>query len=106
MTSTENIVKENIVKEKINEELIIKLSKYGYLQYQLTNKKISEDSIERYYNHFKDKFIKNQEDIFWGFVSSHQDLSEEFIDKYADKVKWKKISVNQKLSESFIEESL
>ncbi len=28
-----------IVKENINEELIIKLSKYTYLEYQLRNKK-------------------------------------------------------------------
>ncbi len=53
-----------IVKENINEELIIKLSKYSYLEYQLRKKKISEEVIERYYNHFKDKFIKNREDIF------------------------------------------
>ncbi len=70
-----------IDKKNINEELIIKLSKYSYLEYQLRNKKISEESIERYYNHFKDKITKHQEDIFWGYVSTHQKLSEEFIKK-------------------------
>ncbi len=38
-----------IVKENINEELIIKLSKRLNI-----NKKISEEDIEQYYNHFKD----------------------------------------------------
>jgi ribosomal protein S17E len=91
-----------IVKENINEEVIIKLSKYTYLEYQLRHKKISEEVIERYYNHFKDKFIKNQEDIFWGYVSAYQVLSEKFMEKYADKIKWRKISENQDLSKDFI----
>jgi len=33
----------------------------------------------------------------------HQELSEEFIEKFKDKVNWSAISIYQKLSEEFIE---
>jgi hypothetical protein len=39
----------------------------------------------------------------WGKISSHQNLSEEFIEEFADKVDWVYISSYQKLSEKFIE---
>ncbi len=39
----------------------------------------------------------------WIFISMYQKLSEEFIEKYKDKVDWCWISLHQKLSEKFIE---
>ena len=42
-------------------------------------------------------------DINWVYISKYQKLSEEFIEKYNDKVDWSRISSNQKLSEEFIE---
>jgi len=39
----------------------------------------------------------------WGWVSEYQKLSEEFIEKYSNKVYWFYISRFQKLSEEFIE---
>jgi len=58
-------------------------------------------------------FIKNwknieEEDISfsedeWGKISIHRFLSEDFIERYKDKVDWDYISAYQKLSEEFIE---
>src|SRR3712207_7086110 len=39
----------------------------------------------------------------WGEISKYQYLTEEFIEKYKDKLYWNSISRYQKLSESFIE---
>jgi hypothetical protein len=39
----------------------------------------------------------------WSVVSSHQKLSEDFMERFADKLDWFFISIKQKLSESFIE---
>ena len=42
--------------------------------------------------------------VDWYYISSYQVLSEQFIEKYSDKVNWKQgISRYQRLSESFIE---
>ena len=39
----------------------------------------------------------------WRWISQHQTLSEDFIEKHEDSVNWDNISQNQKLSEDFIE---
>ena len=39
----------------------------------------------------------------WNYISSLYYLSEEFIDKYSDKVVWDSITRNRVFSESFIE---
>ena len=52
------------------------------------------------------KFIDENINNFvvdWNYISKNQKLSEEFIEKYIDKVNWDCISINQKLSEEFIE---
>ena len=38
----------------------------------------------------------------WANISRYPELSEAFIEKYADKVNWRLISKYQKLSETFI----
>ena len=67
----------------------------------VTNKiKILEEikDIEKFF----DENIKNFE-VVWFYILVNQKLSEEFIDKYNDKVNWSYISHYQTLSESFIE---
>ena len=67
----------------------------------VTNKiKIVEEitDIEKFF----DENINNFE-VDWNYISEYQTLSEEFIEKYSDKVNWDDISEYQKLSEDFIE---
>lgn len=57
------------------------------------------------------EFIERHIDIInnlnlWSRVCQMQNLNEEFIDKYKDKVKWKDIVEYQNLSENFIEKHL
>ena len=40
--------------------------------------------------------------MYWRGISANQNLSEEFIEKFQDKVNWRIISANQKLSEKII----
>src|SRR5574344_1805717 len=67
----------------------------------VTNKiKIIEEikDIEKFFDENVDNF-----EVDWYYISRFQKLSEELIEKYADKVYWYFISKCQKLSESFIE---
>ena len=41
--------------------------------------------------------------IKWSYISENQKLSEEFIERFKDKLDWRYISIYQKLSEAFIE---
>jgi peptide methionine sulfoxide reductase MsrB len=51
-----------------------------------------------------EEFVEKYKDkLNWYSISKYQKLSEEFIEKYKDKVDWGWISFNQKLSEQFIE---
>ena len=52
-----------------------------------------------------EEFIEKYSDrVDWNYMSRYQKLSEEFIEKYSDRVNWDYISAYQKLSENFIEE--
>ena len=56
------------------------------------------------YQKLSEEFIEKYcNKVYWYYISVHQTLSEEFIEKYKDKVEWYYISIYQKLSESFIE---
>jgi hypothetical protein len=60
----------------------------------IANKKYSEEELEDNVNLF---------DIDdWQYVSGFQVLSENFIEKYSDKVDWINVSYSQKLSQNFI----
>ena len=48
-------------------------------------------------------FDGNFNEIKWNYISYHQKLSEDFIEKHKDRVDWNYISYYQKLSEDFIE---
>ena len=70
----------------------------------VTNKiKIIEEihNIKKFFYENINNFV-----VDWFYISKHQKLSEEFIEKYIDKVEWHFISINQKLSESFIEKHI
>ena len=57
---------------------------------------IYEKLSEEFIDRFNDK-------VDWIYISTRQKLSEEFIEKYKDRVNWYDISMYQKLSEEFIE---
>src|SRR5574343_580588 len=66
----------------------------------VTNKiKIIEEihNIKKFFYENINNFV-----VDWFYISKHQKLSEEFIEKYIDKVNWDCISINQTLSEEFI----
>jgi len=42
--------------------------------------------------------------LIWIKISKHQNLSEDFIREFEDKVDWRWISMSQDLSEDFIRE--
>ena len=47
---------------------------------------------------------KSLNDVDWSYISQSQQLSEDFIREFKDKVNWNTISFYQKLSEDFIRE--
>jgi hypothetical protein len=50
-----------------------------------------------------ENFIEKYSDkIYWELISECQNLSEEFIEKHSDKVDWDYIAIEQVLSEKFI----
>lgn len=99
-------------KEKINWEEILK-------QYFFEQIKLSENFIRRNYETLDEKhwslvshsqtlsenFIqKFQDKVDWDLICEKQTLSEPFIRKFQDKVNWDNISAYQTLSEDFIRE--
>ena len=61
--------------------------------------------IEYFLNNWK--YMQEEDTTFsahqWEYISQHKYLSEEFIEKYQDKVGWHVVSAYQRLSEEFIE---
>ena len=56
------------------------------------------------YPELSETFIEKYADkVDWTLISEYQELSETFIERHADKVNWRFISEYQKLSEGFIE---
>ena len=60
-------------------------------------------NISRYQKLSEEFIEKFQEKVYWNCISQYQKLSEKFIDKFQEKVYWYYISEYQKLSEKFIE---
>lgn len=57
------------------------------------------------YEQLSEEFIRNYQDkVNWTCISQYQILSEDFIREFADKVNWEEIFEHQKLSESFRQE--
>ncbi len=70
------------------------------------NKKIDWNNCEFYKNNqLSEDFIREfKNKVNWIYISAYKKLSEEFIKEFQDKVDWYFISKRQKLSESFIKE--
>ena len=61
-------------------------------------------NYESYKKPISEEFIERHADrVDWEYISQYQKLSEEFIERNADRVAWYYISQYQKLSEEFIE---
>ena len=64
----------------------------------IMNKQLSDNQLtEEYIREFQDK-------VDWKSISWRQKLSEEFIREFKDKVNWRVISRRQTLSDEFIKE--
>ena len=62
------------------------------------------EQISQQYKYLSEDFIEKYADkIDWNAISIYQKLSEDFIDKHTNKVYWSAISRYQKLSEDFID---
>ena len=69
----------------------------------IDNFEVDWDSISEYQK-LSEEFIEKYGDkLDWDCISKYQKLSEEFIDKYSNKVYWGYISIFQKLSEELID---
>ena len=64
------------------------------------NQKVSETFLRKYMFWFENK----GEDV-WAEISSHCELSAEFIETYSNKVHWEKILRHQKLSKAIIKDN-
>ncbi len=64
---------------------------------------INWNSISRYQKLSEEFIEKFQDKVKWKVVLRYQELSEEFIEKFQNKVNWYWISIYQKLTEKFIE---
>jgi len=67
----------------------------------------NEPSLKEYYIDNPKKFdeIKdNLTDYDWNYISRYENLSEEFIRKFKNKVNWRNVLAKQKLSKDFIRE--
>jgi hypothetical protein len=88
--------------QKLSEEFIEKfLDKLGW-EAILQNYRISDAVKRKIKLKFKDKITAIQDEKILNNVD-YNTLSEDFIEKYQDRLDWKYISKNSKLSEAFIE---
>ena len=87
---------QDINKMKTEEEYLKLMGKTSLI-WVLVSFKIEESVLEKLIE-------KSSESQFcWGAISEHQVLSEEFIEKYQDRVNWNRISYYQKLSNEFVD---
>ena len=93
--------------QQLSENFIDKHSDKIEWTFAVRDQKLTERLIEKY-----DKGIRRWHtgptglpayDMSWYDISTYQQLSEDFIEKYSDLVSWEQISGWQKLSENFIE---
>ena len=96
MNRKKNIFKFSLVKMNDERELINEIKK------DFPNVNLHVEKERKIQKSEKPKIIITH-NINWGIVSRSERLSEEFIEKFQDKVNWKNISFNQRLSEDFIE---
>ena len=68
----------------------------------IEHKQLSNDNIEDFINNIMPQLNINELE-FWDIISANQKLSEEFIEKYQDKINWESISLFQELSWSILQ---
>ena len=68
----------------------------------IEHKELSNDKIEDFVNNIIPQLNINENEC-WDIISINQKLSEEFIEKYQDKLNWSSISLFQDLSWDFIQ---
>ena len=68
----------------------------------IEHKQFSNDNIEDFINNIMPQLNINELE-FWDIISANQKLSEEFIEKYQDKINWESISLFQELSWSILQ---
>jgi hypothetical protein len=68
----------------------------------IEHKELSNDKIEDFVNNIIPQLNINENEC-WDIISNNQKLSEEFIEKYQDKLNWSSISLFQDLSWDFIQ---
>ena len=68
----------------------------------IEHKELSNDKIEDFINNIIPQLNINENEC-WDIISINQKLSEEFIEKYQDKLNWSSISLFQDLSWDFIQ---
>jgi len=68
----------------------------------IEHKELSTDKIEDFINNIIPQLNINVDEC-WEIISINQKLSEEFIEKYQDKLNWSSISLFQELSWNFIQ---
>jgi len=91
---------------KIDYTYIRKLveNKKDYISYVEKRKSNEMFDIPKYIRNLSEEFMERfQDKLDWRDISSYQILSENFIEKFQDKVDWYYISSCQTLSENFIE---
>jgi hypothetical protein len=75
---------EKVMNEKVKEEVLKIIKDYGFKR-----------SLKNF---------RNINSYYWNHISTHTDISEDFIREFQDKLDWDSISQYQNLSESFMEE--
>ena len=77
------------------------ITKNGWLTI-IEHKQLSNDNIEDFINNIMPQLNINELEC-WDIISINQKLSEEFIEKYQDKIIWESISLFQELSWDIIQ---
>ena len=109
-----------LLMDNLSEDFIRKYAKKWDFSLLASAKRFSEDFLKEFANkwdwdyqipysqrvssEFLSEFSAKFSSIGWDRLSIYQDLSEDFIRKYAHKVEWNSISKFQTLSEGFIRE--
>jgi hypothetical protein len=78
------------------------MNKYMYADNKYKNNKYTIEELEN--EIIIDTLNNNLKTADWDLISCYQELTEEFIAKYKNKLNWNWISQKQKLTEEFIVE--
>jgi len=89
--------------EKLSEKFMEKYKDRIWWSIIFSVQILSEPFIEKIINDYKPFNNVNINKIIWRNITIHQKLSEQFMEKYKDRIWWKYVYSNQKLSSQFID---